>query len=132
MAKPLRSQNGSVLPLVLIFSSIAFITVVAFVSGQYLIGRPSLMAPAMLQAQLNARSGVWKALDMLNHPPDTLKAINTLDSTFTNGLLGKPKDSVRNPSGRTYPRRQRAAYAATFFLRFLRLMRGDTVIFRLL
>ena len=94
MAKPLRSQNGSVLPLVLIFSSIAFITVVAFVSGQYLIGRPSLMAPAMLQAQLNARSGVWKALDMLNHPPDTLKAINTLDSTFTNGLLGKPKDSA--------------------------------------
>jgi|GEM_PF-1728164 hypothetical protein len=93
MAMPLRNKDGSVLPLVLIFSSIAFITVVAFVSGQYLIGRPALMAPAMLQAQLDARSGIWKALDILNHPPDTLKGINTLDTSFTNGLLGSQKDS---------------------------------------
>jgi cytoskeletal protein CcmA (bactofilin family) len=93
MALPVHNQNGSVLPLVIIFSSIAFITVAAFVSGQYLLGRPALMAPSMLQAQLNARSGIWKALDLLNHPPDTLKRTNTLDSTFTNGLFGKPQDS---------------------------------------
>jgi cytoskeletal protein CcmA (bactofilin family) len=99
MANPLHNHNGSVLPLVLIFSSIAFITVAAFVSGQYLIGKPSLMAPGILQAQLNARSGIWKALDIMNHPPDTLKAINTLDSTFGKGLFGKPHDtsSIRSP-----------------------------------
>jgi cytoskeletal protein CcmA (bactofilin family) len=93
MAKPLRNHNGSVLPLVLIFSSVAFITVVAFVSGQYLVGRPALMAPATLQAHLTARSGIWKALDNLNRPPDTLKGTNTLDSTFANGLLGNQKDT---------------------------------------
>lgn len=102
MGLPLRNKKGSVLPLVLIFSTIAFITVVAFVSGQYLIGRPALMAPAMLQARLNARSGIWKALDMLNYPPDTLKGINTLDSTFTKGLFGKPNDSSSiRPEGLT-------------------------------
>ncbi|MGB7566821.1 MAG: hypothetical protein WBM07_03105 [Chitinivibrionales bacterium] len=93
MAKPLRNHNGSVLPLVLVFSSIAFITVIAFVSGQYLVGRPALMAPATLQALLTARSGIWKALDNLNHPSDTLKGTNTLDSTFANGLLGNQKDT---------------------------------------
>jgi len=56
MAKPLRSQTVPCFRSYSFFPSIAFITVVAFVSGQYLIGRPSLMAPAMLQAQLNARS----------------------------------------------------------------------------
>jgi cytoskeletal protein CcmA (bactofilin family) len=93
MAKFLSNRAGSVLPLVLIFSSIAFITVAAFSWGQYLIGRPALMAPAMLQARLNARSGIWKAIDMLNHPSDTLKGTNTLDSSFTNGLLGNAKDT---------------------------------------
>ena len=95
-AGPSSSRRaGSVLPAVLIFSIIAIIMVTVFVSGQYKLARPSLMAPSGLQALCNARSGIWKAIELLNrgNTPDTLKGINTLDSLFNRDLFGKPNDT---------------------------------------
>ncbi len=95
----LAQRAGSVLPVVLIFSIIAVITVTVFVSGQYRLARPSLMAPSGLQALCNARSGIWKAIELLNrgNKPDTLKRINTLDSLFNKDLFGKPGDTNSIP-----------------------------------
>ncbi|HEX7510447.1 MAG TPA: hypothetical protein VF335_04050, partial [Chitinivibrionales bacterium] len=94
-----RAPEGSVLPSVLIFSIIAALIVTAFVSGQYLLARPTLTQPAKLQALCNARSGVWKALEMLRRggQPDSLKDINTLDSAFNHNLFGKTTDTASLP-----------------------------------
>ena len=94
-----RAPEGSVLPSVLIFSLIAALIVTAFVSGQYLLARPTLTQPAKLQALCNARSGVWKALEMLRRggQPDSLKGINTLDSAFNGTLFGKTTDTAALP-----------------------------------
>ena len=98
MARPFKNRRGSVLPIVFAFSLIAVITVIAFVSGQYMIARPALLAPTDFQALLNARSGIWKGLELLYHPPakDTLKTINTLDTLFNSGLFGKPTGAISN------------------------------------
>jgi hypothetical protein len=95
MVRLFRNRDGAVLPAVLIFSIIAVIMAGAFVSGQYMLARPSLIAPSNLQALCNARSGIWKAIEILNrgNRPDTLKTINTLDSLFNKQLFGKPGDS---------------------------------------
>jgi hypothetical protein len=99
-------RSGSVLPVVLIFSIIAAITVIAFVSGQYMIARPGLVAPTNYQALLNARSGIWKGLELLNKPktPDTLKGINTLAPGFGDSTFGKPTEELNKglqPDGAT-------------------------------
>jgi hypothetical protein len=95
MARYLHDQAGSILPVVLLFSIIAALMVFAFVSGQYMIARPALKNPSNLQALCNARSGIWKAMEMIsrNDKPDTLKKINTLDSLFNKDLFGKPGDT---------------------------------------
>jgi hypothetical protein len=81
------------------FSIIAIVAVGAFVSGQYMLARRSLVAPSDLQALCNGRSGIWKAIEMLNQGPrpDTLKTINTLDSLFNKQLFTKPSDSNSIP-----------------------------------
>jgi cytoskeletal protein CcmA (bactofilin family) len=99
-------RSGSVLPVVLIFSIIAAITVIAFVSGQYMIARPAFIAPTNYQALLNARSGIWKGLELLNKPkvPDTLKGINTLAPGFGDSTFGKPTEELNKglqPDGAT-------------------------------
>jgi hypothetical protein len=79
----LAGSRGSVLPIVLIFAVFACIVASVYVGGQFTIARPSLGAPAALQALLNARSGVWKKIELMSKPAvDTLAKINTLDSLF--------------------------------------------------
>jgi hypothetical protein len=88
------NRSGSVLPVVLIFSVIAAIVVLSFVTGQYMFARPALKAPAELQALCNARSGIWKTIDnMSGNRSDTLTGINTLDSGFNKGVAGKSGDT---------------------------------------
>ncbi len=97
MARLLVNRAGSVLPVVFIFAVIAVITVSAFVSGQYMLARPVLTVPVEIQALLNARSGIWKGLEMLSQPKkiDTLKTINTLDSAFNSALFGKMTEAIK-------------------------------------
>jgi hypothetical protein len=95
MVKPDSHHAGSVLPLILIFSITAMITVLAFVAGQYMIARPAFISPSELQALLNARSGIWKGLEMLSQPKtDTLARINTLAPDFNNSIFGKPTEAI--------------------------------------
>jgi hypothetical protein len=96
MGATLKNRNGSALPVVLIFAVIAAITALAYVSGQYRTARPALSSPPDIQALLNARSGIWKGLEMLSQTkkPDTLKGINTLDTAFNAGLFGKQSEAI--------------------------------------
>jgi len=98
----LRQNSGAALPIVLVFSAFAFIVAVLYVTGQYTVARPFLAAPTSFQALCNARSGVWKGIELMSRPvPDTLAAIKTLDSTFNKNLFGKPPATVsgNNSSG---------------------------------
>jgi hypothetical protein len=96
-------QSGSTLPLVLIFATIVFIAAVIYLGSQYRLSTHSLRKPASIQALLNARSGIWKALDFLvdSTRNDTMGQINTLDSLFGgdmfaasdgDSMLGEPID----------------------------------------
>lgn len=96
MAKLLKNHDGSVLPIVFLFAVITVISVLAYVSGQYKLARPALSAPSDFQALLNARSGIWKGLEMLAQPKakDTLKAINAQDSLFNSSMFGKQTEAI--------------------------------------
>lgn len=87
--RPIRTPRGSALPGVMIFAVITFITVSAYLFTQIALARPSLRKPQDLQALLNARSGIWYALDYIRDSTatDTLKTINTLDSLFGQDLF---------------------------------------------
>jgi hypothetical protein len=91
----LRSNKGAVLPIVLVFAVFALIVATVYTAGQLTIAKPSLRGPATLQARCNARSGVWKGLEMLSRKPsDTLAKINTLDSLFNKHLFGRPAAAI--------------------------------------
>ena len=92
----LKNRKGSVLSAVFIFSIIVLIAVIAFVSGQYMIARPGLKAPMDIQALLNARSGIWKGLELLSHPKeiDTLKRIDAQAPDFNSDLFGDATEAI--------------------------------------
>lgn len=76
--------------MVLLFAAFALVLATVYVGAQLTIGKPALGSPRMLQALCNARSGIWKGLEMLSKPQgDTLARINTLDSMFNKQLFGK-------------------------------------------
>lgn len=86
----ISGNNGSVLPIVLFFSTIAFITVFSYILHQMSIAKPSLRSPSSYQALLNARSGIYKGFAIYvdsSLQPDTLKTISTLDSLFAKDLF---------------------------------------------
>jgi hypothetical protein len=105
MARPKTLRAGSALPVVLFFSIAAVITVIAFVAGQNMIARRTFISPSELQALLNARSGIWKGLELLTQPKnkDTLKTINTLDSLFGKSLFGKPTENILDSENELVP-----------------------------
>jgi hypothetical protein len=95
----LRKSNGAVLPIVLVFSVFAVIVATIYIGGQYAIARPSLVAPASFQAQCTARSGIWKAMEIMSRSaPDTLARINTLDTMFNKKLFGQPTAAIAKDS----------------------------------
>jgi len=67
----IRGNSGAALPTVLIFAVFALIVASVYTAGQLTIAKPSLRGPASLQALCNARSGIWKGLELkeaLRHP----------------------------------------------------------------
>jgi hypothetical protein len=93
----IRNNHGSALPIVLVFSVFALIVTTIYTTGQFSIAKPGLTAPALFQALCNARSGVWKAMELsAMPPPDTLKRINTLDSMFNKNLFGKQSEKIND------------------------------------
>jgi hypothetical protein len=58
-------NSGNALPLVLFFSAIGLILVLTYISQQLLIAKPSLYSQTSTQALFNARSGIYKAFEMI-------------------------------------------------------------------
>jgi len=85
----LQFQQGSTLTIVLIFSAFSAIAVAGYITAQYVIARPALIEPASYQALLNARSGIWKGLAMLNDSTrmDSVEQTRRADSLLGNDLF---------------------------------------------
>lgn len=88
---PPAGSRGSTMPIVLFFAAIGLTAVLSYFLHQLTFAKPSLRAPASYQALLNARSGVYKALETYfsndKEISDTLKTISTLDSMFGSDLI---------------------------------------------
>lgn len=63
--KTVTNNYGNALPLVLFFSAIGLILVLTYISQQLLIAKPSLSSQTSTQALFNARSGIYKAFEMI-------------------------------------------------------------------
>jgi len=76
--------------IVIFFASIAMIAVFSYLLHQMSYIKPSLRSPISVQALLNARSGIYRALYKLvdSTTTDTLRTISTLDSTFNASMFG--------------------------------------------
>jgi hypothetical protein len=80
-----HSSSGSTLTTVLVFASVGLIVLTLYLAHQTRTSVRALHSPAALQALLNARSGIYRGLEMLaseNDEPDTLKTISALDQLF--------------------------------------------------
>ncbi len=75
-------QKGAAFPIVLFFSIFAFVSVSGYVLIQGHLNRPLLMQPRRLQSLLNARSGIWVALNLLGHTEQEQNSFGT-DSVET-------------------------------------------------
>lgn len=98
----IKTNHGSVLPLVLFFSSIAFITVFSYILHQMSIAKPSLRSPSAYQSLLNARSGIYKGFAIYvdsSLQADTLKTISTLDSLFSSDLFDSDSITISSNIG---------------------------------
>ncbi len=85
----LFNKRGNTLPIVLFFAACGMIVVTLYLAHQ---GRANLLAyrsPSGAQALLNARSGVYKALELLDstNQTDSLPTISTLDQIFRMDLF---------------------------------------------
>jgi hypothetical protein len=71
----LKNTNGNALPLVIFFSAIGLIIVLSYISNQLMIAKPSLASKTSVQALFNARSGIYKAFDIITNgtEKDTLQ-----------------------------------------------------------
>ncbi len=91
--KKIESIRGSSLPVVLLFSAVAMITVFTYLLNQTSLAKSALRSPSSVQALLNARSGIYKAYHKMTDTShsdtiiDTLKTISTLDSLFGSDLI---------------------------------------------
>ncbi|MCL2689218.1 MAG: hypothetical protein FWE57_05155 [Chitinispirillia bacterium] len=80
-----RSESGSTLATVLFFASAGLIVLTMYLAHQTRSSVKALQSPAALQALLNARSGIYRALEMLAEgfdESDTLKTISAIDDLF--------------------------------------------------
>jgi hypothetical protein len=84
----LRNCAGVALPLVLVFAVCAFLTASTYVFSQMTFFKPFLKSPSELQALLNARSGAWIGLNIINSEKQEGEASST-DSLFGSDLFAK-------------------------------------------
>jgi hypothetical protein len=61
-----KSQNGSAIYIVFIFSIVTLATSMIYIVGQYNFSRYFYKSPQKIQAILNARSGIWFGLNLLD------------------------------------------------------------------
>lgn len=85
----IRTQNGSALYIVLIFSVITLATASIYVIGQLNFSKSALKDPSKLQALLNARSGIWYGLALLDRQVDLKKDYTDTADTAMPALFGE-------------------------------------------
>ncbi|MDR2727821.1 MAG: hypothetical protein LBB56_01725, partial [Chitinispirillales bacterium] len=93
-----RGDSGSTLTTVIVFASVGLIVLTMYLSHQTRTSVRALRSPAALQALLNARSGIYRGLDMLAgefDEPDTLKTISAIDNIFRMDMF----DGIFDDSG---------------------------------
>ena len=83
------NEMGSALLIVLIFSIITFITVSVYVMSQFNFARVLRKEPAKLQALLNARSGIWYGLAMLDKEVGAMQSDSGSSDTSSSDLFGE-------------------------------------------
>lgn len=83
------TQKGSALLIVLIFSIITFITVSVYVMSQFNFAQVLRKEPAKLQALLNARSGIWYGLAMLDKEVGAMQSDSSSSDTSLSDLFGE-------------------------------------------
>lgn len=83
------NEMGSALLIVLIFSIITFITVSVYVISQFNFARVLRKEPAKLQALLNARSGIWYGLAMLDKEVGAMQSDSGSSDTSLSDLFGE-------------------------------------------
>lgn len=91
-----KGQKGNALPVVLFFAAFGLITVSTYLAHHLASARLSYRSPSSLQALLNARSSVYKALQMLQDTgtADTLPLIDATDSMFNKNLFDKDTQAI--------------------------------------
>jgi len=85
MILKLHGKSGSALTTALVFASVGMIILTVYLAHQTRTSVRALQYPAALQALLNARSGIYRGLEMLTeefNESDTLKTISALDNLF--------------------------------------------------
>ncbi len=86
----INTQKGSALYIVLVFSIVTLATASIYVVHQMNFATQSRKDPAKLQALLNARSGIWYGLALLDREVDLKKSrIDSTDTTMTAALFGE-------------------------------------------
>ncbi len=86
----ISTQKGSALYIVLVFSIVTLATASIYVVHQMNFATQSRKDPAKLQALLNARSGIWYGLALLDREVDLKKSrIDSTDTTMTAALFGE-------------------------------------------
>ncbi|MDG5816209.1 hypothetical protein QA601_14035 [Chitinispirillales bacterium ANBcel5] len=93
------SRSGNTMPFILFFSAVAFITLSIFLAYQTRSTKVSFRSPSDLQALLNARSGVYKAIHLFTNDlstEDTLPTISTTNPSFSMGMFDDRNDITLN------------------------------------
>lgn len=90
------NEKGSALPVVLLFSVCGLFSVLAYLFFQLSAARPSLVQVSSFQALLNARSGAYKAFDLLTTKPDSSfkRTLSKVDTMFGAQLIDANKDTL--------------------------------------
>lgn len=85
----IRNQTGSVVTIVLIFSTCAFISVATYFFSQYRLRKRAIQRPLQLQSLLAARSGILLGVDLINKSRiyDNQTEIDPIDDPFGFGLF---------------------------------------------
>lgn len=95
-----RGDSGSTLTTVIVFASVGLIVLTMYLSHQTRTSVSALRSPAALQALLNARSGIYRGLEILAgefDEPDTLKTISAIDNIFRMDMF----DGIFDDTGAT-------------------------------
>lgn len=99
--KNIKGNDGSSLPIVMLFSTIGLITVLTYLLSQVSLSRPALHSQNSFQALLNARSGIYKAYEQLCDTSKSLAidTLKTMDPTDTSTWPVDFKDTSDNEFG---------------------------------